>query len=234
VSDNEVFSRRTVLVVGASRGTGWSVVRVLSASGFHVIGWSRTEVPATPESDIIFQKVDIKQVGDVTAGFHGLLLAKRVPSIVVHVAAIARWGSVGEQSTEDWREVLETNVVGAFTVLDQYAKVFGRHPSQVIGVASDAARFAAAGRSAYHTSKAAIASFFESYRLEVRPFHTRVTVVYPGKVNTSLSSRSAVANAAALSPDDVANLVHHLLMLDDHIEIRAVEMSSIHSPYGPQ
>ncbi len=55
---------------------------------------------------------------------------------------------------------------------------------------SIAGKFGFHQRSAYCAAKHALQGFFETLRIEVKPFNVSVTVVYPGFINTPISSRS--------------------------------------------
>src|SRR5215472_10362123 len=115
----------SVLVVGASSGIGLSITDELSAAGYQVVAWSRSGHPADrAPSTAAFCPVDVRQPDAVAAALRSTFADRRRPDAVVYVAGIARWGTVGEQDTAEWQDVLATNVVGAFTVLDQFAKVF--------------------------------------------------------------------------------------------------------------
>ncbi|WIY07088.1 SDR family NAD(P)-dependent oxidoreductase [Amycolatopsis mongoliensis] len=227
-------SERRALVVGAGSGVGLRVAGRLAAAGWHVSGWSRRGTPADvprpgPEGSLSFQRVDVRDQGAIAAALdHD---APR-PEVIVYAVAVARWGTVEAQAPAEWADMVTTNAVGAFTVLHEYHRRFGAAPRQLVGIASDAALFAAAGRSGYHASKSALSTFLDSYREEVRHTGSRVTVIYPGKINTGLSPRAPEVNARALQPDDIADCVLHILSLPEHVEIRSLEMSSVSLPYG--
>ncbi|MFG2867412.1 SDR family NAD(P)-dependent oxidoreductase [Streptomyces sp. NPDC048338] len=225
--------RLSVLVVGGSRGIGLASAVALRHAGHRVATWSRSAPAEDPStSGIAGAAVDVREPDAVAAEFTRNAGAGRRPEVLVYSAASVGRGAVGSIGAQTWRDTLEVNAVGAHTVLDQYLRVFGRHPARVIGLTSEAALFPAAGRSAYAASKAALGTFLEAYREEARVFGTLVTVLYLGKVNTTLSHRSAADNSRALQPQDVAHVLAGLLELAPHVEVRSLEVTSVRSPYG--
>ena len=223
----------SVLVVGASRGIGSAIAAGFSAAGHEVLAWARSSPDDRDGPPVRFDHVDVRSPDEVAAALGREAASGFVPDVVVYVAGIAKWGLVAEQADDEWRGVLDVNAVGAHTVLRAFWSAFGRHPHRVIAICSDAAGFPAAGRSAYHASKAAMSMLFESYRREVRDSGVLVTIVYLGKVNTTLSSRTDEQNARALQPEQVARTVVDLARVDATIEVRSIELSSVRSPFGP-
>ncbi len=222
-----------VLVVGASRGIGSAIAAAFSSAGHEVLAWARSSPDDRDGGPPVrFDHVDVRSPAGVAAALAREAARGFVPDVLVYVAGIAKWGLVADQADEDWRAVIDINAVGAHTVLKAFWDAFGRHPRRVIAISSDAAGFPAAGRSAYHASKAALSMLFESYRQEVRDSGVLVTIVYLGKVNTTLSPRSPERNARALQPEQVARTVLELTGFDDTIEIRSIELSSVRSPFG--
>ncbi|MCD2468707.1 MULTISPECIES: SDR family oxidoreductase [unclassified Streptomyces] len=227
--------RLPVLVVGGSRGIGRASAVALHGAGHPVVAWSRSvrEGASDPAMrGIARAAVDVREPDAVAAEFTRSADAGRRPEVLVYSAATVGRGTVGTIGARTWRDTLEVNAVGAHTVLDQYLRAFGRHPSRVIGLTSEAALFPAAGRSAYAASKAALGTFLEAYREEARGFGTLVTVLYLGKVNTTLSRRSTADNMRALQPPDVAQVLVCLLELAPHVEVRSLEVTSVRSKYG--
>jgi NADP-dependent 3-hydroxy acid dehydrogenase YdfG len=182
--------------------------------------------PDSGSDDLGHQAVDIRNPDAPKATLAAMARDGRMPSTVIYAAGIAYWGSVGDFGIDTWKDVYETNVYGAFHVLRAYHQIYSRPPRLIIGISSDAAEFPAADRSAYHSSKAALDSLLESYRLEVRAHSSRVTVIHPGKVDTPLVRRSAQAAASALKPSAVAEIIEYVVRLPEDVEIRSLDVTS--------
>ena len=131
-------------------------------------------------------------------------------------------------STEDWRQVIDTNLSGVFyctrAALPEMKRRGGGldHQYQQPGRQELVRRW----RSAYCASKAGLNAFSEALMQEVRHDNIRVSYVMPGSVSTAFADRGAKGEADwKLSPDDVARVVTDLISHDprslpSRVEIR--------------
>ena len=137
---------------------------------------------------------------------------------LVNNAGISHDGALWRLSDEAWREVLDTNVTGAFNctraVAPYYrAQRFGR----IVNIASHQALRPGFGVSNYATSKAALIGLTRSCAVELGASNVTVNAVAPGFVRTEMLARlprevleraekSAVLGRVA-DPEDVARVV---------------------------
>jgi len=236
-SESGELTRDRVLIVGASRGIGLATACYLARAGDDVTSWSRRGAPVEAIDEKIrerirWEAVDVRDCRAVRTTYLRYQESGHFVQSIVYAAGIARWGRIGEQSYDEFVETYAVNTIGAFNVLSEYVAAYKRHPLRVIALASDAALFPAATRSAYHSSKTALSALLESYRQEARRDGALVTVIYLGKVNTSLVVRPEERSRMALQPAEVAALVGYLLKLPRNLEIRSLQVSSITSPFG--
>ena len=140
---------------------------------------------------------------------------------LVNNAGISHDGALWRLSDEAWREVLDTNVTGAFNctraVAPYYrAQRFGR----IVNIASHQALRPGFGVSNYATSKAALIGLTRSCAVELGASNVTVNAVAPGFVRTEMLARlprevleraekSAVLGRVA-DPEDVARVVAFL------------------------
>lgn len=225
--------------MGGSSGIGFATAARLAANGVGVVCWSRRGRAEGQESSegvgrVEHCAVDVRDPRSVATALTELAARDVCPAAVVYSAGVARWSRVRELTVEDWRTTFDTNVAGAYHVLSSFRAAYEVDPDVVIGICSDAALFPAAGRSAYHSSKAALQAFLESYRLEVRGAGTRVTILNVGKVDTGFSLRTPLDAATAMSAQAVAAVVEWLISVPANIELRVVEMSSLTAPFRGQ
>ena len=106
------LSDKIVLVTGAARGIGKSIVSYLAAAGWDVIGGVRTAADAEALSAL--PRVSAVML-DVTDGAQVAALPEALPArldAVVNNAGIALTGPLEALSTADIRRQLEVNVVG--------------------------------------------------------------------------------------------------------------------------
>ena len=109
------MSRPVALVTGASRGIGRAVAQALSPT-HHVLVGGRdadlvTEVVRSLESAEPFV-VDLIDERAVTAALTGI---ERL-DVLVHSAGLVAFGSLAESTTQEWRDLLELNVLAPVTL----------------------------------------------------------------------------------------------------------------------
>jgi 1-acylglycerone phosphate reductase len=91
------------------------------------------------------------------------------------------------------RAMFDANVFGLFTMVSTFTPLLvkaaaGNASPIIVNVASILARIPFPFASAYNASKAAVASYSDTLRLEVSPLGIRVVTVHMGEVSTGLMS----------------------------------------------
>ena len=122
--------------------------------------------------------------------------------------------------TQKFKDVLETNVVGAMLCGRECAKYFiEKNYGNIINVASTSALKGHQMGTAYSTSKWALRGMTECWRDELRQYNIRVMMVHPSEVQTNFVINSGrpkrELNATKLEAQDVAHLMVSMLELRD-------------------
>ncbi len=185
---------KVAIVTGASSGIGLAIAKALGREGAAVVLAGRTKVPmeeaaneisansgraAVHLMDVRDEKQMRKLVDDAVKQFGKL-------DVMVNNAGIFRFDDVLEGSVENWRETLETNVIGLATGCREAYRVMQGKGGHIVNVTSVAARYAEADNPMYAASKHAAGALTESLRLALQGKSIRVTAVMPGAVATSL------------------------------------------------
>lgn len=127
-------------------------------------------------------------------------------------------------SSEEWDDVLSTNLRTSFALVRAVAPVMGRaHGGSVVLMSSAAARIGLSNHDAIAAAKAAVIGLMLASAATYAPRGVRVNAVAPGLVRTPLSAR-IVGNEASLKvsesmhalgrigePEDVASLIDWVL-----------------------
>ena len=220
------MSKKIALVFGGTRGIGAACVHKLAEGGYDVAYTYVSSAPNLParigSATTKGYKVDIREpaqvaqvFADVARDFGG------APNCVVANAGInVPPGPLATFDPENFRKLVEVNIVGAFSVLSAAAKhlVDG---GNIIGLTTSMVRVGIPGGGPYTASKAAVESLLRSMSKELAPRKVRVNGVAPGPVDTDLfragKDEAALARSAALSPfnrvgqaDEVAEVVAFL------------------------
>jgi short-subunit dehydrogenase len=93
-----------------------------------------------------------------------------------------------EFDIETVTQVLSVNLLGALnSVAAVLPRMIERGGGQIVGISSLAAYRGFPGSGAYCASKAALSTFFESLRVELRPRNIYVTTIHPGFIDTPMT-----------------------------------------------
>ena len=128
--------------------------------------------------------------------------------VVVANAGIGVPGDLATGAPEQWRKMVETNVVGVALTVKACLPELERTRGRIVLIGSVVGRKSVAG-SLYGATKWAMSGLAESLRLQVREAGIGVTIVEPGLVASEFwqTAYGVAPPAGALEPDDVAAAV---------------------------
>jgi 3-oxoacyl-[acyl-carrier protein] reductase len=140
---------------------------------------------------------------------------------LVNNAGIAMDGALWRMADEAWREVMDTNVTGAFNCIRGVSPIFRKqHYGKIVSVSAHQASRPGFGVSNYAASKAALEGLTRSAAVELGPANVNVNAVAPGFVRTErmmMLPREVVVRAQKHSvlgriaePEDVAHVITFL------------------------
>ncbi|MBW8089235.1 SDR family oxidoreductase [Streptomyces hygroscopicus] len=232
-----------VLVTGATRGIGRAVAFALAEAGYPLVLWARTgreleeiaaEITAKHGTPVRIASVDVSVAAEVDKAVADSLAGIATLRGAVINAGGGIWSSIEEMAVEDWRAVVGTNLDGAFHTLRVAMPLLrGHRGAQLVGLASDSSYGSFPQRGAYCASKAGFRSLLETARRELRESGVRVTVLVPSRVDTYFRGKQPGDRPEALSRTEVAEVVTTLFAMGPRVEVREVQLSSIHSSFGP-
>ncbi|HEU5261162.1 MAG TPA: SDR family NAD(P)-dependent oxidoreductase [Gemmatimonadales bacterium] len=109
---------------------------------------------------------------------------------LVNNAGVAHDGALWRLSSEAWKEVLDTNVTGAFNCIQSVAAPMrAQRFGKVVNVASHQAFRPGFGIANYAASKAALIGLTKSAAVDLGPSNINVNAVAPGFVKTDLLTK---------------------------------------------
>jgi len=140
---------------------------------------------------------------------------------LVNNAGIAHDGALWRLSERVWREVIDTNLVGAFNCIASVSPTFrGQRFGKIVNVSSHQSMRPGFGVTSFASSKAGIEGLTRAAAVELGPSGVNVNAVAPGFVRTERLSElptdvvDRVRNSTVLGrladPDDVAHVVTFL------------------------
>ena len=209
---------RLVFITGASSGIGQALAARFHRSGHRLALVARrtdeverwaTEQGLDPTSWKAY-RADVRDVAAITAIGRACIAAQGLPDVVIANAGI----SVGVDTAdladlEVMRATWETNNLGLAATFQPFvAAMRERRSGTLVGIASVAGIRGLPGHGAYCSSKAAVISYCESLRGELRPFGVRVVTILPGYIDTPLTQGNRYSMPFLMPADAFADRAH--------------------------
>jgi 3-oxoacyl-[acyl-carrier protein] reductase len=191
--DRKLLHGQVALVTGASRGIGAAIAEMLAGVGATVVGTATSEKGAEQIAAALGQSgrglvLNIASDESVQSAFASLQSMEGSPTIVVNNAGITRDNLLLRMKSDEWDEVIGTNLSGAYRVCKASLRgmMKARH-GRIINIASVVGVMGNAGQANYGAAKAGLIGFSKSLAREVGSRNITVNVVAPGFIDTDMT-----------------------------------------------
>ena len=191
-----VLSGKVAIVTGGSRGIGRAIVEEFTAQGARVaFTYVKSDGPALELADRIGSKgakvLTFKQdVKDIEASKEMIEKVKDrfgKLDIIVNNAGILRDKALMLMETEDWEDVMSTNLTGTYNLTRAAIVTFLKQKSgNIINMTSVSGTKGMPRQVNYSASKAGIVGFTKALAKEVGPYNVRVNAIAPGYTETDM------------------------------------------------
>ena len=177
---------RVVLVTGASQGIGAAIAARFVELGDVVVTLSRR--PVAPAGVAEALAVDVADSAAVTAAVKGLVERHGPIAVAVVNAGITRDGLALRMTDAQWREVLSTDLDGAFyTARAVLAPMVRARHGSIIFVGSVSPFLGVPGQANYAAAKAGLVGLARSLARELASRSITVNVIAPGLIETEMT-----------------------------------------------
>lgn len=219
-----LLANQVAIVTGAGRGIGRAIALKFAAEGAAVACVSRTVENSNKVADEIRAAggkawafaVDVSNAAEVTATCDKVLAEAGRVDILVNNAGITRDTLLMRMSEEDWDQVLDTNLKGAFLFCKALARsLIKQRSGRVINISSTSGLLGNAGQCNYAASKAGLIGLTKSMARELASRGVTVNAIAPGFIDTDMTSglktdiKEAVLKQVPMNsfgqPDDIAS-----------------------------
>ena len=221
---------RRILVTGGSTGIGEAVVRQSVEAGARVASLART-VDEGEHGAVVGIKCDVRDEASVKAAIEKAAQALGGLDGLVANAGYGLYGHITKGNPADWRDVIETNVLGVlYTVFYGYQKFPAEGTRDIVFMSSISGRTARLGAGVYAATKFGVSAIGESLRQELAEAKVRVTLVEPATVDTPFYERSVRHEGAGIIPrtfdpltaDDVARACIFAMSQPFHVAVNEI------------
>ncbi len=188
-----------IVITGASAGIGRALACEFAKRGWR-LGLAARRVdalealrdelhsqPASRATQIELLQLDVDDEDAVAPRLTTLFDALGSVEVVVVNAGINAFSSVGRGELDTERRILRTNLLGAIATVDAAATLFiAQRCGHIVAIASVAAKVAVPRQAAYCASKAGLAHYMNSARIELSRHGITVGTILPGFVVTDI------------------------------------------------
>ncbi len=186
---------RTALITGASQGIGAGIARTMAACGARVVLAARSVDKLEALAESIREaggeaKAMALDVADPAALKSALAAmdAKWPIEILVNNAGITRDSLFARMKSEQWSEVIETNLTGAYAVTRELVRsMMRRRFGRIIFVSSVVGLMGNPGQVNYAASKAGLIGMSKSLARELGGRNITSNVIAPGYIDTAMT-----------------------------------------------
>ncbi|MCE9500248.1 MAG: SDR family NAD(P)-dependent oxidoreductase [Leptospira sp.] len=194
------WKNKTIVITGASSGIGKAVLKKLSEVDCRIITLSRN-LPVVPKNSpavIIPISCDIGSKTSIAKACKIIQKNFDKVDVLFNNAGITAHGRFDETSMDVFRKTFEVNFFGMIDLTQKLLPLLLKSRGTIIVTSSVQGLYGIPGRSAYCSTKAALHSVFESFRMEFSREGLRAILFCPSYTNTNLRTSGLTAKGSKL------------------------------------
>lgn len=230
-----MYTQKTALITGASRGIGAAIARLFAENGFHlVLTCDKTiadlqkladELSKTFHITCTAVQADMSSEADVARIFSDHI---QDLDVLINNAGISYVGLLSEMSPESWHRVMGVNLDSCFlTARFAIPLMLKKHSGRIINISSVWGNAGASMEVAYSASKGGVNAFTKALAKELAPSGIQVNAIACGVIDTAMNACFSAEDMSALReeipadrlgrPDEVAQLALQLAQGPDYL-----------------
>jgi meso-butanediol dehydrogenase/(S,S)-butanediol dehydrogenase/diacetyl reductase len=197
MNSNGRLKDKIAVITGAASGIGRATAILFAREGARLVladvqetGLQET-LAAVRETggEAVVMPVDVSVEQEVKGLIAlGLNTYGRIDILINNAGITGRMAGLEEQDGEDWKKVLEVNLLGAVYGIKHVSRhMQERGSGAIVNTASVAGIRSGAGGNAYSASKAALINFTQTAACDLGGFNVRVNAVCPGLIETGMT-----------------------------------------------
>lgn len=206
-----ILTNRHALITGGGTGIGLAIARTLAAQGAQVTitGRRRDILQSVATDQIHALAMDVTDEAQQIAAIAQAVSERGAINICVANAGIAEGRSLQKTTMEFWRQIMATNLDGAFiTIRESLRSMLESDWGRVIAISSIAGVRGLKGGGAYSASKHGVIGLIRSYSEEYLGSHITFNAICPGYVDTPIIDHNLeVIQKRGFSREDAMNMM---------------------------
>ena len=203
------FHGKRTLITGAASGIGRSLAIQAAEKGAKLVlmdinqeGLDSLAAELGSEKVLMHRAFDITDREAVESFANDVHAAHGSVDLIVNNAGIAVWGTIDRFPHSEWRRLIEVNLMGPIHVLEVFVPPMmeaGRG-GHIVNISSAAGLFGLPWHAAYSATKFGLHGISEVLRFDLERYGIKVSVVFPGAVDTGLVETVRVVGADPTEP----------------------------------
>lgn len=224
---------KTAIVTGGGKGLGKTLTEYLLLQGMQVAicGRNQEVLDATVNefatrfpNKIMAQVCDVSQSGQVAAFYEQVKSTFGDVHVLINNSGFGKDTLVWDTSEEDWDDVMNTNVKGAYLMCKSVIPgMIENKDGYVLNIASQAALNGYSHAGVYCASKFAMLGLAKSLQEEVREYNIHVHTLNPALIQSQKTESEAV-DAGLIQNEDLAEMMIYLLQQPRRLKIDNIGM----------
>ena len=212
----ESYAGKVAVVTGASSGIGWELAKVLAAEGCKVglIARRRDKLDQLAEEvrqaggTVAVAVADVGDRGQTLQAIGEIAAALGPVDLLIANAGVGMPTQLDPINIAEIEQMFRVNLLGVIYSLEAVLpEMLRRGRGHLAAISSVAAFKGLPGESAYCSSKAAVNSYMEGLRIQLRGRGIHVSTICPGFVRTPMTEVMDTPMPFCLEPDDAARRI---------------------------
>lgn len=228
---DKILLDQVAIVTGGARGIGKAICEVLAEAGASIVVVDINLDQANATADELKKKFNVQTLSIQVNVADILQIEKMVKnvldkfgiiSILINNAGITKDTLLIRMSAEDFKAVLDVNLIGTFNCTKEVAKIMiKQRAGKIVNIASTVGIQGNIGQANYSASKAGVIGFTKSAARELAKRGINVNAIAPGFIETEMTNKLSdevkknylekIPLAKFGKPEDVAQVVKFLV-----------------------
>lgn len=190
---------KCAIITGGTKGIGKAIAISLSKEGYHLVVTYINSLSDEDRKDFLdtvddkdclveFVEADVTNVDDCSLVIERALAVAENIEVLVNNAGITKDNLLLKMTTDDFKEVIDTNLVGSFNMIKAVSKkMIKQKYGRIINISSVIGKVGNAGQANYAASKAGLIALSKSVAKELAGRNITVNCVAPGFIQTRMT-----------------------------------------------
>lgn len=231
---------KVAYITGGTKGIGFGIAQVLLQNGIKVAISGRKQEDAEAaanhlskdQSMVLGIASDVKIFEDEKNAVSEIIKKFGRLDYVIANAGLGIFKPVDQLDTEDWNNMIDTNLTGVFHSLKASVEELKKTEGYFISIASLAGTNFFENGAGYNASKFGVVGFTQAAMIDLRKYNIKVSTILPGSVSSNFNDNEpSEKDVWKIQPEDIGELIVDLFKMNPRtlpskIEIRPSKPNS--------